>query len=162
MRIDVLWPSGRALLKRTSLVHNPTCSLSCTRRAVARRRHGGAQWLSAQSQKDGGTTGDIWKKMVVHVRGRVLVSVEGAVIKVKRESQSNEGSEGSRQNIKVVTEVRLGRHGRSEGKCKSNHHLGLFLRGSDWVEVSAVSVCFMKSMRQVKSSLLFLYIWFFL
>lgn len=123
MRIDVLWPSGRALLKQTSLAHNPTCSLSCTRRAVASRRHSGAQWLSAQSQKDGGTAGDIWKKMavqpVVHVRGRVLVSVEGEVIKVKRESQSNEGSEGSRQNIKVVTEVRLGRHRRSKGNVKA-------------------------------------------
>lgn len=169
MRIDALWPSGRALVKRTSLVHNPTCSLSCTRRAVARRRRRRAQWLSTQSQKDGGTAGDIWKEMavqpVVHVRGRVLVSVEGAVIKVKRESQSNEGSEGSRQNIKVVTEVRFWRRRRSEGKCKSNHHLGLFLCGSDWVEVSAVSVCFMKtdkaSARQVKSSLLFLYIYVF-
>lgn len=102
---------------------------------------------------------------VVHVHGRVFVSVEGAVIKVKRESQSNEGSEGSGQNIKVVTEVRLGRHRRSEGKCKSNHHLGLFLCDSDRVEVSAVSVCFMKtdnaSARQVKSSSLLLYICIF-
>lgn len=93
---------------------------------------------------------------VVHVRGRVL-----AAIKVKRESQRNEGSEGGRQNIKVVSEVRSGRHRRSEGKCKSNHHLELFLCGSDWVEVSAVSVCFMKtdnaSASRVKSGLLFLY-----
>lgn len=163
VRMDVLWPSGKALLRWTSFVHNPTSSLSCT------RRHSGAQWLSAQSQKDGGNTGDIRKKMavqlVVHVRGRVLVSIEGAAIKVRRESQSNEGSEGGRQNIKVVTEVRLGRPRRSEGKCKSNHHLGLFLCGSDWVEVSAVSVCFMKtdnaSARRVKSGLLFLYIYMY-
>lgn len=68
---------------------------------MARRRHSGAQWLSAQSQKDGGNTGDIWKKMavqpVVHVRRRVLVSVEGAAIKVKKESQSNEGG-GEREH----------------------------------------------------------------
>lgn len=42
--------------------------------------------------------------------------------------------------MKVVTEAQLERHRPSEGKCKSHHHPGLFLRGSGSVEVTPVSV----------------------
>lgn len=43
--------------------------------------------------------------------------------------------------MKVVTEAQLERHRPSEGTCKSNHHLGLFLWGSGSAEVTPVSVC---------------------